>query len=265
MEIFMENKELKILTVGNSFGIDTSEYVSDIALSLGLKRVKICVLYIGGCSLNRHYENAQNDLPAYRYYENTGEGWNYVDGMRISEAVKAEKWDYISIQHGTGDGSRYTLPESYANLESLITYIKAIAPQKTKIAFNMAWVMESYSTHPEICSYGGNQMMMYSKLAELTSTVVRDAKGLDIISPAGTAIQNARQTVLFDRLSRDGFHLSFEIGRYIAGLTFFKALTGIEIDDVSWMPNGVTEKERKIAIRCANQAIVSPFEVSSME
>lgn len=261
----MKNKELKILTVGNSFGIDTSEHVADIALSLGVERVKICVLYIGGCSINRHYENAQKDLPAYQYYENTGAGWSNVEGKRISEAIKEEEWDYISIQHGTGDGSRYTLPKSYANLESLISYIKATASPKTKIAFNMAWVMESYSTHPEICSYEGNQMLMYSKLTELTSTVVRDSKGLDIISPAGTAIQNARQTELFDRLSRDGFHLSFELGRYIAGLTFFKALTGMEIDDVSWMPKGVTAQDRKIAIRCANQAIVSPFEVSSME
>lgn len=260
----MEIKDIKILTIGNSFGVDTSEYVADIATALGAERVKIGVLYIGGCSINRHYVNAMNDLPAYKYYVNNGDGWSATEGKRISEAIKENEWDYISIQHGTGDGSRYTLPESYVNLEPLIEYVRDIAPESAKIAFNMAWVMEPYSTHPEICSYGGDQRLMYERLAELTGTVVRGARGLDIVSPAGTAIQNARGTELDGRLSRDGFHLSLEHGRYIAGLTFLKALTGASIDDLKWTPSGVTEGERDIAVRCAKMAVVSPFKVSEI-
>lgn len=262
----MKNKKLKILTVGNSFGIDTSQYVSDIALSVGFECVKIGVLCIGGCSINQHYNNAQNDLPTYSYHENTGAGWSCVEGKRISEVVAEDDWDYISIQHGTGDGSRYTLPASYVNLESLIACIKDIAPKNTKIVFNMAWVMNPNGMHPEIHSYNGNQLLMYSNLVELTSSVVRGTKGLDIISPAGTAIQNARETELVDKLLfQDGFHLSFGLGRYIAGLTFFKALTDVEIDKVAWRPDDVTEHEQRIAILCANRAVISPFAISSMK
>jgi hypothetical protein len=160
----MENKKLKILTVGNSFGVDTSQHVADIALSLGFERVKIGVLYIGGCSINKHYANATNDLPAYRYYENTGLGWSEVEGKRISESVMADDWDFISIQHGTADGSRYTLPASYVNLTALVSYIK-----------------------------------------------------------------------------------------------------GIDIDNVPWVPEGVTEREKEIAVQCANLAISCPFAISPIK
>ena len=261
----MVKDSLKILSVGNSFAEDTSWHLADVAQSLGFEGVKIGFLYIGGCSINRHYNNALNDLADYVYFENTGSGWSKTEGKRISEAVASDEWDYISIQHGTGDGSRYTLPASYENLEALIAYIKELAPKKAKIAFNMAWVMESHSTHPEICSYNGDQMLMYRNLVELTSTVVRGAKGLDIVSPAGTAVQNARETEARDKLCRDGFHLSFELGRYIASLTFLKALTGVDVDNVSWKPDGVTDLEQRIAILSADRAILSPFAISSMK
>lgn len=261
----MEKKQLKILTVGNSFGEDTSHHLPDVARSLGYENVKICVLYIGGCSLNRHCKNVEGDLPSYTYYVNEGRGWETVGGKRISEAVSEDDWDYIAIQHGTGDGSRYTLPESYQRLEPLIAYIKSIAPQKTRIAFNMAWVMASDSSHPEIRSYGGDQLLMYSKLAALTGTVVKDTKGLDIVSPTGTAVQNARTTKLSDtHLMRDGFHLSYGLGRYIASLTFIKVLTGVSIDGITWKSDEVDDQSKAIAIAAANAAVASPFEITKI-
>ena len=255
--------ELKILTVGNSFGIDTSWHLADVARALGFETVKISVLYIGGCSIRQHYQNAMGDLPAYHYYTNVGDGWTTVENKRISEAVQEDEWDFISIQHGTKDGSRYTLPESYTNLEALIAYLKSLAGKDTKIAFNMAWVMAVDGTHPEIRSYGGDQLLMYQKLAELTSTLVKESAGLDVVSPAGTAVQNARTTTLSDeRLMRDGFHMSYGLGRYLASLTFLKALVGIDIDKIRWMPEGVTEQERRIVIAAANAAVATPFAIT---
>lgn len=262
----MKNKELKILTVGNSFGVDTSHHLPDVARSAGYERVRVCVLYIGGCSLNRHFENAQNDLPVYRYYVNEGEEWICESEEKsIREAVAEDDWDFISIQHGTKDGSRYTLPASYERLPALIDYVKQFAPVDCKIAFNMAWVMEPDSTHPEIRSYGGDQMQMYCNLIEVTKSAVLGVRGLDILSPAGTAIQNARTSPLAGRLSRDGFHLSLGIGRYLASLTFLKALTGADIGGVLWCPDGVTEEERLIAIQCATHAVESPFSITTFE
>lgn len=257
-------KQLKVLSVGNSFAVDTMEYLPSIAKDLNVKDFYFANLYIGGCSTNRHFQNAENDAPAYDYYTNSGDGWQKTAGVRISDAIRQEEWDWISIQHGTGDGSRYTCERSYEKLGLLVAYIREKASPKTKIAFNMAWVMEADGTHPEIRSYNGDQLQMYQELTRITERVVMPTRGLDVISPTGTAIQNARTTALFDRLSRDGFHLSYDVGRYIAALTFFKALTGMEIDGVLWKPDGVGEDERLIAIRAAVSAVKAPFSITDL-
>ena len=150
------------------------------------------------------------------------------------------------------------------HLQSLVAYVRALADGHTKIAFNMAWVMEPYGTHPEIVSYGGDQALMYQRLTDVTEHVVKPTKHLDILCPCGTAIQNARGTALCGRLSRDGFHLSYDMGRYIASLTFLKALTGWELSCLSWRPDGVTEADRAIAMQAANLAVETPFAVSPM-
>lgn len=126
-------KEMRILSIGNSFAADTMEHLAGIASSIGVKCFKFTYLYIGGCSINRHFNNALNNSADYQYFVNNGLGWEETGKISIDDAVKEEKWDYISIQHGTGDKSRYTSPESYENLLPLIRYVKKIAHKDVKI------------------------------------------------------------------------------------------------------------------------------------
>ena len=257
-------RTLKVLCIGNSFAVDTVEHVPVIVGDLGISEMHIANLYIGGCSINRHFDNAQNDTPGYRYDENTGSGWRSTPNVSIREAIGLDRWDWISIQHGTGDGSRYTVAQSYENLPALIAYVKAHAHPDTKIAFNMAWAMEPEHTHPDILAHGGDQLLTYRAMATLTAECVAATAGLDAISPTGTAIQNARTTALVKHLSRDGFHLSYGIGRYIAGLTFVGALTGVTLQGLQTLPEGVSEAELPLAIAAATAALQTPFAISQI-
>lgn len=254
---------LKILSVGNSFAWDTMQHLPDVALAAGVHEIKIAFLYVGGCSIKQHLSHADGDLPAYKYHVHCGEGWQVSEGKRIREAVAEEKWDWISIQHGTGDGSRYTEPASYEGLPRLIEYVKRFAAPKTKIAFNMAWVPEPDRDHHEMIAYGGDQARMFQNLVTLTERLVKPTKGLDAVSPTGTAVQNAR-TVAARPLTRDGFHVSFDWGRYIAAITFFGALTGVTLETVDWAPEGVSEQEKEIALRAAALALQAPFALTDM-
>ena len=80
--------------------------------------------------------------------------------------------------------------------------------------------------------YNNNTFEYYKDIAKLTRDQISKTEGLDIISPTGTAIQNAR-TASLGTLTRDNYHLSLSTGRYTAGLTFFMALTNIDIKDVT--------------------------------
>ena len=258
-----EKKSLKILSVGNSFAVDTTEHLPKLALAYGFEEVHIGTLYIGGCSIRRHYENAQSNAQAYQYYVNDGDGWREMAHVSIADAIASEDWDFISIQHGTGDGSRYTCEASYEKLTLLVEYIREKAPKEAKIAFNMAWVMEPDGTHPEIRAYQGDQLRMYENLVRITEHIVMPTKGLAIISPAGTAIQNARATGKLGNLCRDGFHLTYTRGRYIAALAFLCALTGEVPRAVPDVVNDLDEEALKIIAGCVANAIQNPFAVTN--
>ncbi len=252
---------LKVLCIGNSFAVDTAEHVPNIALNAGVKNVKFATLYYGGCSINKHYTNAINNNAPYEYYLNTGSGWSITPGHSILSALQSEEWDWISIQHGTGDGSRYAEEDSYANLENLINYVKQNAIGNPKIAFNMTWVGEVGSHEELIYSFGNDTTLYYNAICALTRDFVSKTPGLDLISPTGTAIQNAR-TANVGLLTRDNYHLSLTTGRYTAGLTFFKALTGADISNLSWAPQGMTPYMKAVAIESAANAIATPYAVT---
>lgn len=252
---------MKILSIGNSFSVDTMKHLADILKDLGVTNFKLGNLFIPGCSINKHYYNITNDITDYSYYTNTGDEWVKTEQVSSRTAVLAEDWDIICIHHGTKDKSRYTSPESYENLPALIGCVKSLAGENTKIAFNMAWVAEPESTHHEITSYSGDQLLMYEKLTALTENLVKPL--VDAVNPVGTAIQNVRPYIS-RKLTRDDFHLSYDLGRYIAGLTFVKALCCYDVEGVQWCPEGVTEQEQKLAKKAVNKAIAQPYQISEL-
>ena len=46
----------KILAISNSFGVDANRYFHGVCRSAG-EDIKVVTLYIGGCTLYRHYRN----------------------------------------------------------------------------------------------------------------------------------------------------------------------------------------------------------------
>ncbi len=127
------DKSIKILCIGNSFSEDTTSYLTQIARSLGFSNTVVANLYIGGCPISKHYENLKNDLPLYRYDRDNGAGWTQTPGYKISDAIKEEKWDWISIQHGSSYGGSYTDEKSYSDLPQLVAGIRRLADEKRKL------------------------------------------------------------------------------------------------------------------------------------
>lgn len=254
-------KSLKLLFVGNSFAVDTMEHAANVALSLGVEDVHFGVLYVGGCSIGMHYDHAMRDLGVYIYYTNDGNGWSETPDFKISDAVKSEEWDWIAIQHGSCGTNRYTSPECYEHLGGLIDYIKSLANKNAKIAFNLTWIGEPTFDHHELISYGRDVALMRKKLEEVTEKMVLCNPKVDLLVPTGTAIENARTSDI-GILTRDGYHLSLDKGRYIAALTLVSTVTGISADKIEWMPDGVDGYARQIAIESVKNAQKAPLTVT---
>src|SRR5690606_14394819 len=89
---------VRILAIGNSFSQDAVEtYLYELADAEGLK-VVIGNLYIGGASLDLHWQNANQNLAAYSYRK-IGLDGNKVtkENTSIATAIADDEWDYISF------------------------------------------------------------------------------------------------------------------------------------------------------------------------
>ena len=247
--------ELKILCIGNSFSIDSMQYLYGILEDMGIENIKLGNLYVSGCSLQTHLTNAQTNNAGYTYYINTSGNWSDSEGYRMADVIRSDIWDFICFQqasHESGDAP------TYKYLSELIDYVEKLSPT-SRFVWNMTWAYQQNSTHSFFPKYDSNQITMYNAIVSATESKVLDEKRIELVIPSGTAIQNARASWLGDTLTRDGYHLSDPLGRYIVALTFAEVLTGTSVENVKYCPTGVSERQSILAKECAMLALKTPF------
>lgn len=254
---WMEDGVLKILTIGNSFSDDTMEYVWNIADSLGVEDIYLGNLYIGGCTLDTHAFNARGNYTAYDYRVNTDGKW-VTERARMGDALSAQEWDFVSLQQASGSSG---MPDTYGELEYLLGYIGEKAPS-AQIVWNMTWAYQQNSNHSEFWKYERDQQTMYEKIVQTVQDLIVPNEKIAAVIPNGTAIQNARTSYVGDTLTRDGYHLTLDFGRYIAGLTLVRALTGLSVAECGFAPAGMSAEYRAIAVESAENAVKTPFSVT---
>lgn len=254
-------KSLKILAIGNSFSVDAMEYLYQIAESAGVEEIVLGNLYIGGCSLASHKKHAMDDDAAYRYYKNTSGTWQSTANTSFSTGVKDEDWDVITLQQVSGSSG---LPETYGNdLDILLYYVDGMKTnENARIFWHMTWAYQQNSTHTSFPSYNNNQLIMYSRILSTVQECILPNEMVDGVIPNATAVQNARTSYIGDTLTRDGYHMDKTLGRYIVALTYFAAITGCDISNISYAPNGVNSTAMVMAKTSVQDAIRAPYDVT---
>ena len=257
---FAQTDTLKVLAIGNSFSEDAvEEHLSSLAQAEGLT-VVIGNMYIGGCSIERHVNNLRGNLKEYRYRKfdpkgNMKEIWNYT----LEEVLAEEDWDYISLQQVSSLSGK---PESYSLLPELVEFVKARQPQ-AELMVHATWAYAPHSNHEAFPNYDRDQLKMYNAIIAAAYQEVPKV-GIKLIIPSGTAIQNAR-TVLGDDLTRDGFHLSRPLGRYIAACTWLEAVLGENPVGNTYRPEGLTPEQVKAAQKAAHKAVRKPRKITKIK
>ncbi len=255
-------KSLKVLAIGNSFSVDAMEHLALVAKAAGIEEIVLGNMYIGGCSIQTHVANINQNAAAYTYYKNTGDGWEEKANERLSNVIIDEDWDIITIQQVSQDSGR---PETFELLGKLLEFIETEKMnENAKIYWHMTWAYQQTSTHSGFANYDKNQTTMYNAIVD---AVKSDILGNDKIAgfiPSGTAVQNLRTSYLGDTLTRDGYHMSYGIGRYTTALMWLKQLTGLDINGIDRIPGEYPDViEHLDAIKEAvNAAYANPFAVT---
>lgn len=255
--IYMK-KNIKILCIGNSFSVDTITKAPMVAQALGLKQVHFGNLYVAGCPICKHWQHLQEDTPAYLYTDSCGGEWTSTPEFKIRDAIALDHWDYISIQHGSSGGNSYIREACYADLPALVKTVRELAGPHTKIVFNMAWTGEPTHDHKDMLAFDRDQDALFAAICQITEQQA-SAADIDRVIPTGTAIHNARTAGLGYPLTRDGYHLSKDTGRYLAALTFLCTLTGISPCEAAADPE---VKDQAVLLKAATLAIEQPYRIS---
>lgn len=210
---------MKILSIGNSFSQD-----STALLQLLTDKITARNLYIGGCSLDMHAANIENDAAKYELQENGEKMQNALVGVK--EALISDKWDYITVQQVSGRSGVYE--SFYPYLGELLDYVRKYSD--AEIVLHETWSYEIGSGHPDFAIYNSDREQMAQAIKK-TYEKVSVKENLRIIR-VGEAVQNLRAKPSFDykngglSLTRDGFHLSLSYGRLLAASVWCKFFTG---------------------------------------
>ena len=256
-------RSIKILAIGNSFSVDAMKnHLYDVLKSADYDQVILGNLYIGGCSLDTHWNNMNGGLSAYQYQKNDDNGeWVYTEGATALSALQDETWDIITVQQASPDSGR---GNTYGNLQNIVNWVNANKTNSNaKVYWHMTWAYQQNSDHAGFANYGNDQMTMYNAIVSAVQSNVLTVGGISGIIPSGTAIQNLRTSGLGDTLTADGYHLKDTYGDYTAALTWYRALTGESLDLVTYWPNTVADYKADI-MQAAARAVYAPYEVSDL-
>lgn len=215
---------MKLLSIGNSFSTDSHKFLHSLAEQNDVN-LECYNLFIGGCSLQTHWENYVENNEFYDLEINGSEATRKIS---VNEALTMEKWDVITVQQASAFSGMFETYEPY--LTDLVAVVREKVP-KAKIYFHETWSYEIGSLHEGFLNYNSNQKEMYLRIKE-ASKKASDLINAEII-PTGDVVQFVRENISeFDfksggiSLCRDSFHLSEDYGRFLAGAVWFKKLTG---------------------------------------
>lgn len=215
---------IKLLSVGNSFSTDSHRFLHSLAEQNGVS-LECYNLFIGGCSLETHWQNYVENNEFYDLEINGNEATRKIS---VNEALTMEKWDVVTVQQASAYSGIFESYEPY--LTDIVSVIRQKVPT-AKVYFHETWSYEIDSLHEGFLNYNSNQKEMYLCIKE-SSKKASDLINAEII-PTGDIVQFVRENIPgFDyenggfSLCRDGFHLSESYGRFLASAVWFKKLTG---------------------------------------
>lgn len=206
---------MNILCIGNSFSVDATKYLHDIALCDG-EKLEIANLYIGGCSFEMHFRNMLSEEDAYELHYN-GDATNF--NVSLKKALLNRPWDYVILQQVSHLSADYSTYQPY--LSRLAEYIKNLCP-KAEIIVHETWAYEEASER--LHEFGFEKSSdMYAALHDAYARAANDINAR--IIPSGTLFE-ALSDAGVAPLHRDTYHVTLGAGRYALALLWYRFFTG---------------------------------------
>ena len=242
---------MNVLAIGNSFSEDATRYLHQIARADG-ENVQVVSLYIGGCSLERHYRNM---LSGERAYELQYNGQKTGFPVSLSEALLNRKWDVVTIQQQSSSSANVQTFRPYT--DEIAAFVRKCVPT-AKIYMHQTWAYEDGSDMLfNFAKYPTASDMLRDIVASY-ATIAQEIKA-DGIIPCGEVMASLLANGI-SKVHRDTFHASFGLGRYALALTWYRTLTGRSVKDNSFsdFDEAIAPVDVETVKECVDQT-VAPY------
>lgn len=230
-------KTLKLLSIGNSFSFDAHYFLKDICMVNDFD-IDFYNLYIGGCSLETHWDNVKNNTQLYGWYIN---GKAAEQQISIHDAITLHEYNYITMQQvSTYSGVKETF---FPYLTGLIEWVKT--KSLAKIFLHQTWAYEQDIKAERFGIYDFSTDKMHSEI-DSTYKYISKITGFEIINSGQTIADLRKESVFVPNgdiklTSADSFHLSI-YGRYAAALTWYKFLSNSDSLKACYYPLDADKK-----------------------
>lgn len=208
---------MNVLAIGNSFSQDATRYLHSIARADGVN-LTVVNLFIGGCSLEKHYRNMLSEKKAYDLQFN---GHSTGFAVSIEDALLNREWDVVTVQQVS---TQSFIEDSYfPYVQELVNYVKKCQP-KAKIYLHQTWAYEDGSDRLLSVAKFDTAKQMLDGIISANKKVANELK-VDKMIKSGELIGKILDGGV-EKIHRDTFHASLGLGRYALGLLWYKTLTG---------------------------------------
>ncbi len=217
---------MNILCIGNSFSEDATRYLHQIARADG-RDLNAVNLFVGGCSLELHYNNMLSNKKAYEL------GYNGVKTgffVSLSEALCNREWDIITLQQVS---ALSFVKESYQPyITELIGFVRKKAPS-AKIYLHQTWAYEDDSDRLKNLGRFESAKEMLGAIIHTNNEIANEINAEKIIR-SGELLGLLAEHKTDGRLHRDTYHASLGLGRYALGLLWYRTVFGVSVAENSF-------------------------------
>lgn len=253
---------MRVLCIGNSFSSDATAYLHKTAASAGV-HLETYNLYIGGCSLERHWNNVVSKARDYLLEingENSGKMVSIQDMTAPGRDGKRPYWDVVTVQQASHYSPRYESYQPY--LKNLTDWLREHA-DFGELVLHQTWAYEQGSKRlNEELGYE-DQADMFEDIRQAYGKAALDC-GIGKTIPSGQIFQAFLKDG-FGRMHRDTFHALIPLGRYVLSLVWMAVLTDVSPEKATFCPEGLHEGVAACARRLVEEHLAQPYEAVRKE
>lgn len=258
---FLVFLSVRILILGHSFGADCTQRLPELALEAGMDDVYVARFVKANCSLEEHWNYYQSDSTCFFFDCPCGQMRFKKKPCSIREAMQQE-WDYVIFQNSLENEGRYETAQPYLNrfIEEFKARARENGHKVPQFGWNLFWPISklledgsnSQATY-RLSFYGNSSKKAWKAYKKCARKVLKKTE-ISFVIPVGAAIMDSRSseynTPEQKEFTRDGYHMSYSVGRYIAASAWYQVLlfpiSGIEVSELP-VGNAIPYGLKKIA------------------